>query len=87
MSKNIQNIFIDLKSYWLIRDSITLNELATHILENVNPAEPKPISICGHLFEVEYLPRKHPFTFIFTPQINHIIDPYENRFKKKCVLV
>ncbi len=86
MKKSIQNIFMDLKSYELIQDAIPLNELIPFILDNVNPAALKPISICGHLFEVEFLPRKHPFTFIFTPRKNHIIDPYENRFKNNVYL-
>ena len=86
MNKNIQNIFMDLKSYELIQDLITLDELLTFVFENVNPAVPKSISLCGHLFEVENHPKNDYLGFTYTVNTLYDICPGDNHFKNSIYL-
>lgn len=86
MKKSIQNIFMDLKSYELIQDAIPLNKLIPFILENVNPDNLKPISICGHLFKVEYHPKNDYLGFTYTVNTLYDIYPEDHRFKNSIYL-
>lgn len=86
MNNNIQNIFIDLKSYELIQNSITRDELVEYIHANVNTENIKPISICGHLFEVEYHPKNDYLGFTYTIPAFHDICHKESRFKNSIYI-
>lgn len=78
MKNIIQNIFIDLKSYELIQDLITLDELIAFLLNNIDTFDIHPISIKGYLFEVEYHPQNDYLGFTYT------LDGLHNIYYEKC---
>ncbi len=86
MKYNIQNIFMDLKSYELIQNITALDELVSFIQNNINILDVQPISIKGVLFEVEYRPNKPFLSFIYTVQGYHTIDLYKNNFRENVYL-
>lgn len=86
MKNNIQNIFMDLKSYELIKNRISLDELISSILSTVNTTDLKPISISGHLFEVEFHPENDYLGFTYTMNTFHDVCHKECRFRNSVYI-
>lgn len=86
MKNNVQNIFIDSKSYEKINNKKPLNELVEFIYNNVDPYNTKSISIEGVTFKVEFHPENDYFGFTFTEDYKNYIDNTKSRFKNSLYL-
>ena len=86
MKKNIQNIFIDLKSYELIQNKISVDALVSLVFDSIDLLKIQPISIKGYPFMVEYRSNNPHLTYMYTIPGYHTIDPYENEFMKNLIL-
>ena len=80
--KNVQNIFMDQKSYELIQDRLPLQDIISVILDNIDTTNPKPqsITIDGIEFDAEFHPKNDYFGFTFTGHGNHYIDHTASHF-------
>ena len=81
-----KNIFMDFKSYELIQNTISLDELIPFILDNVNPSNIQPISIKGYLFEVEFHPKNDYLSFTYTVNTFHYINHKKCHFRNSLYL-
>ena len=86
MKNSIENIFMDMKSYELIQNTIALDELISLIQNKVNTMDTHPITINEISFEVEYRPNKLNLSFLYTVNGYHSVDPCNNKFKNNLYL-
>lgn len=77
---------MDLKSYEIVQNMISLEALNYFILNNVNISNPQPISIKEHLFEVEFHPQNDYLSFTYTIGSMHDIYHKECRFRNSIYL-
>ncbi|MCI9577140.1 MAG: hypothetical protein HFJ84_11025 [Clostridiales bacterium] len=86
MKNNIQNIFIDLKSYELIQSKISVDALVSLVFNGIDILKIQPIFIKGYPFMLEYRSNNPHLTYMYTIPGYHTIDPYENEFTKNVIL-
>lgn len=88
MKSNIQNIFMDQKSYESIQDKSDIRKVIEMVLERMETDKPQPqkITIEGIEFEAEFHPRNDYFGFTYTKEGYHCICYEKNKFRNSIYL-
>ena len=86
MKNSIQNIFMDMKSYELIQNTIALDELISLIQNKVHTMDTHSITINNILFKVEFHPKNDYLGHTHTINGFHYILHDKCRFKNSVYL-
>lgn len=88
MKKIIQNIFIDQKSYELIQDRLSLEDIISIILDNIDTTniQSQSITIDGIEFEAQFHPNNDYLGFTYTLNGYHYIYHDKSNFKNNVYL-
>lgn len=86
--KNIQNIFMDQRSYEHIQEESDFEKIISVILNNIDTSitNPQAIIINGIKFEAEFHPKNDYFGFTFTKDGRNYICHKNSRFKNSVYL-
>lgn len=88
MKNNIQNLFMDQRSYELIQNKNNFENMISEILKSIDTtqSQPQTVILDGIEFETEFHPKNDYFGFTYTKDGYHYVYHDKNRFKNSVYL-